>query len=257
MDGVISDPLIASADTDSISDTSDDPLPEFDNKLREPLFANVLSVHQSEVDFNKERKRAGWWVGACGLFCSALSSFALVVVVIYHQPQIQYREIDPTTGLIRASHSAKDAPTYFPEQTIHRYIAEYVELRNHFVWQDEPNIDHRVKIMSSAEEQKNYADEKKKTDLGAKYGMAGFSRVVSIDTNSFLRRGVGKDKTLEYDVQFIKGEVFARAPNTPVETHMTARILFQFHPEAKMSDRDRLNNEAGMMVISYHDSPDR
>jgi hypothetical protein len=37
---------------------------------------------------------------------------------------------------------------------------------------------------------------------------------------------------------------------------MTARIVFQMHPELLMNDQDRLDNEAGLMVISYNSAAD-
>jgi type IV secretory pathway component VirB8 len=57
-------------------------------------------------------------------------------------------------------------------------------------------------------------------------------------------------------VQFVKSEVLASNLTHPVDTRMTARMVFQFHPELLMSDQDRLANESGLMVIAYNANPD-
>jgi type IV secretory pathway component VirB8 len=108
--------------------------------------------------------------------------------------------------------------------------------------------------MSAPAEQTRYAAEREKDSPARKYGTEGYSRVVRFI--AFTKRAQGTDKTLEYDVQFVKGEVLAGNPAQPHETRMTARLAFQMHPELPMNEQDRLDNEAGMMVISYNASAD-
>jgi type IV secretion system protein VirB8 len=183
-----------------------------------------------------------------------LGMTAGVVIAVYHQPQIRYTQVDDASGVVRESYGAPDAPEHFGEQVIRHYLWEYVTLRERFVWAMDPETDRRVKLMSAPAEQVRYAAEREKEAPGSKYGINGYARVVRFA--ALTLRGKGKDKTLEYDVQFVKGEVTASNPNAAMETHMTARIIFAFHPELPMSAADRLDNEPGLMVISYVSTSD-
>jgi type IV secretion system protein VirB8 len=222
--------------------------------IREPLFANIIAAQRAEEQYNAERSRAVWWIGGIATALIVLLAAALVVVVVYHRPVVRYTEIDDASGVIRESWGATDAPDHFNDRVVRHYLAEYIGLRERFVWQMDPETDHRVKLMSAPAEQARYAEDKAKADPATKYGMSGYARVLKFV--AFTPRGKGRDKTLEYDVQFIKGEVLSNNLQKPVETHITARIVFQFHPEISMSDQDRLDNESGLFVISYNSSAD-
>lgn len=225
--------------------------------LREHLFKASVSAHKAEQEYNRTLSKAGWWVGGIGAGIGVLGMTAAVACMIWLTPRVVYRTIDLGTGIISESFGAKDAPAHFNERVIRHYIAGYIENREQFVWQTDPSTDHLVKLMSAPAEQQRYADEKAKLNAGERYGLTGYARVKKfvwwkpIDTSS------ARDKTLEYDVQFIKTEVLASDPSRTVDTRETARIIFQFHPELPVpSDQDRLDNEAGLMVINYHADAD-
>jgi type IV secretory pathway component VirB8 len=160
-----------------------------------------------------------------------------------------YTQIDDSSGVVRESFGATDAPDHFSDRVVKHYLAEYVQLRERFVWALDSQTDHRIKLMSSPAEQARYANDRDKDAPGSKYGVNGYARVINFV--AFTLRGKGKDKVMEYDVQFVRGEILANNPNSALETRMTARIIFAFHPELSMNDQDRLDNEAGLYVISY------
>lgn len=222
--------------------------------IREPLFANIIAAQRAEEQYNAERSRAGWWIGGIGAVIGLLGIGAATAIAVYQKPVVRYTEIDDASGVIRESLGATDAPDHFNDRVVRHYLAEYVGLRERFVWQMDPETDHRVKLMSAPAEQVRYADEKAKSNPATKYGMSGYARVLKFV--AFTPRGKGRDKTLEYDVQFVKGAVLTTNLTKPVETRMTGRVVFQFHPELEMSDQDRLDNESGLMVISYNSSAD-
>lgn len=226
--------------------------------IREPIFRDVLAAHHAEARFNDERSRVGWWIGGIGAGFGALGMLTALVVAVSHQPQVRYTTINSDDGIIRESYGAKDAPNHFSEQVIRRALRDYNDYRQRFVWQLDPETDHHVKMLSTPEEQVRYADERAKQDPGKRYGTTGYARVIRYPGNetAFTRRAKGKDGTLEYEVRFVKGEVLASEPTRPIETRWTARIDFQFHPELKMPDQDRLVNETGLMVISYNATED-
>jgi type IV secretion system protein VirB8 len=193
-------------------------------------------------------------VGAAGAVIGVLGVATAAAVAVSHAPTVRYTEIDDASGVIRESFGAQDAPSHFNERVLRHYIAEYIELRERFVWQLDPETDHRVKLMSSPDEQRRYASDRSKSDPAGRYGMHGYARVTKFV--SFTPRGKGRDGTLEYDVQFVKSEVLAADLSRVVTTRQTARIGFQMHPELPMNDQDRLNNESGMMTVVYNASPD-
>lgn len=242
-----------------MNDMSDDllltPPDERVSAIRDGLFHDVIAAHRAADVYNRERSRAGWWVGGIGAAIGVLGLLTATAVAIAHKPQVRYTEIDDSSGVIHESFGAKDAPDHYPDRTINHYLAEYIDLRERFVWQIDPQTDHRVKLMSAPAEQVRYQADKDKTDPATKYGMNGYARVVQFIPNSFKRRSKGKDKTFEYDVQFIKGELLSNT-NDPKTIHMTARIVFQMHPELSMNDQDILDNESGLYVISYNSSAD-
>lgn len=234
------DLLLTTADKRSVAD-------------RDVIFHDVIAAHKAEQYYNKERSRAGWWTGCIGAAIGLAGVLSAAVVAIAHKPVVRYTEINTDTGVIRESIGAADAPDHFNERVVRHYLGEYVAAQEEYVWQLDPTIDHRVKLMSTPQEQARYAERRIKDNLGSKYGMIGYSRVVR--WGDFNLHAKGADKTLEYDVQFIKGEVLANT-TIPKETRMTARIVFQFHPELSMNSQDRIDNEAGLMVIHYSSSAD-
>jgi type IV secretory pathway component VirB8 len=228
------------------------PDPEFVG-VREQIFHEVIAAHTAADRFARERWRAGWWVGGIGATIGLVASCAMMVVVAYHRPQIRYREIDPVSGVIRASYPAADAPRHFNTQVIQHYLSEYISARESFVWQIDAVLDHRIKIMSSPEEQRRYQMDREKRNPGKLYGAIGYARV----TRWIGWRQAGKEKnTYEYEVQFELGELLAADPTRAREVRKTARIVFEFHPELMMSEADRIDNEAGLVVFFYNSSED-
>lgn len=222
--------------------------------LRDTVFNDVIAAHKAEDYYNRERSRAGWWIGGFGAAVGVIGVLSAAVVAVSHQPVVRYTEVDNASGVIRPSYSAKDAPEHFSDRVIKHYLAEYVELRERFVWAMDPETDHRVKIMSAPAEQVRYEADRSKDNPAVRYGMIGYARVTRFI--AFTQRAKGKDKTFEYDVQFVKSEILSSNPNAPTETRMTARVIFQIHPEILMNDQDRLANEVGLMVLSYSATAD-
>jgi type IV secretory pathway component VirB8 len=222
--------------------------------LREPIFHDVLSAHRAEMRFNDERSRAGWWVGGIGAGLAVILAITTAAIAIGHQPQVRYTVINAEDGIIRESVGPKDAPQYYSEQVIRHALKDYNDHRQRFVWQLDPETYHHVAMLSSPDEQLRYDEERQKQKPGERYGTMGYSKVIrypGVDAD-FRRRAKGKDGTLEYEFQFVKGEVLAANPTIPVETKWTVRMIFQFHPELKMKDQDRLDNESGLRVIFYN-----
>ena len=224
------------------------------SSVRDELFHDVIAAHKAADVFNRERSRAGWRVGGIGAAIGVLGMAAATAMSIYAKPVRIYTEIDDASGVIHDSYGAKDAPAHFNERVIDHYLAEYVGLRERFIWQVDAQTDHRVKIMSSPAEQSRYAAARLADDPAVRYGVTGYAGVTRFV--AFTGRAKGKDDTLEYDVQFVKSELLAADSSRIKTSRMTARVLFQMHPELPMGDQDRLDNEAGMMVFAYNSSSD-
>jgi type IV secretory pathway component VirB8 len=241
-----------------VNDASDDMLlpPPGDqfSGLRDAIFHDVIAAHEAEQYYNRERSRAGWWVGGIGAALGVLGVCAATVMAVCARPAVRYTEIDDSSGVVRESFGAKDAPDHFNDRVTNHYLREYIGLRESFVWQMDPETDHRVKLMSSPGEQRRYQADRDANPPADRYGMSGYARVTH--WTAFTLRAKGKDRALEYDVQFVKGELLAGNTGQVRTTHMTARIVFAFHPELPMNDQDRLDDESGLMVLSYNASAD-
>jgi type IV secretory pathway component VirB8 len=231
------------------------PADERISEIRDGIFQDVIDNHAAEKAFNHKIKLQDRLFGKFGMSVGVLGIVAATAMAIYERPVAVYRDIDNSEGVIHPSYGAKDAPDHFSDRVINHYLAEFISLRERFVWQMDSEIDQRVKLMSSPDEQKRYQADRDSGNPLEKYGMNGYSRITWFDPNGFKIRAKGKDKTMEYDVQFVKSELLAGA-NQITSAHMTARIIFQMHPELLESDQDRLDNEAGMYVVSYNSSKD-
>jgi type IV secretory pathway component VirB8 len=228
--------------------------PDDEAKLRDPVFNDVLSAHEARVAANRATQAWAWRIAGGGMLMGLIGVAAVALAVIISKPDVRYDVIDPQSGIIHPSFGAKDAPNQFSERVIDHYLAEYISNRETWVRQLDPLVFHTVAIMSATDEQKRYAAERLKDNPQEKYGQDGYSRIVRFldpSAGGFHRITKGKDGTFEYDVQFLKGEVLAADPGKPVETWETARIVFQLHPQLAMSEPDRLQNEAGLYVLSY------
>jgi type IV secretion system protein VirB8 len=233
-----------------MSDVTLPPVDPIVATVREPVFIDVTRNHQREEEIERKHNRYGWWAAAAFGVIGVLGMASSTAAIIYFTPQVRYTVIDKATGMVEESFGAKDAPAHFPERTIEGAVADYVKLRERFVWQLDSETFHKVTLMSSPDEQKRYAEERTKDDPGKLYGMTGYARVTNIETPRKV--GEGKDKTLEYDVHFTKTALLAANMTKPVVEHLTAHIGFQFHPELPTrSKQDRLDNESGLYVVYY------
>lgn len=223
--------------------------------IRKAVFPEVVSYHQAEQRIERGWYRAGWWVGAAGAAVGVLGMACAAAAMLYLKPVVRYTTIDTTTGIIRDSFGAADAPQHFSETVIERALADYINLRERFVWQLDPVSFHLVTLMSSPEEQKRYVADRAREDPAHVYGMNGYARVTHFYP-PFKRRGAGRDGTLEYEVHFDKSAVTAANPGKVETKRMTVYIAFQFHPELAMNDQDRLANETGLYVVSYNPTAD-
>lgn len=238
-----------------MSDVALPPVDPIVADMREPLFGSVTRMHQREEQAAASLSRAGWWVGGIGAGIGVLGMTCLTAALIYITPPVRYTVIDKQTGVIEESFGAKDAPAHFSQRVIEHYLAEYVRLREQWVWQLDPQTYHRVAIMSSPDEQKRYVAERAKENPGKLYGQDGYARV-DVDPH-MVPHAKGRDGTLEYDVRFTKTALLATNPGKPVTTREVAHVSFQFHPELPMaSQQDRIDNEAGLYVVFYSKSTD-
>ena len=60
--------------------------------------------------------------------------------------------------------------------------------------------------------------------------------------------GTETNKTYRYQIRYERTEVLNGKEKRP---HYTANLSFQFHPELKETDADRLLNETGFQAISF------
>ena len=90
-----------------------EPTDERMSEIRDGIFHDVIAARNAERAYNRERSRAGWWVGGIGAAIGVLACGALTAVAIYAKPVRIYTVIDSAAGVIYDSYGAQDAPAHF------------------------------------------------------------------------------------------------------------------------------------------------
>lgn len=86
-----------------------EPTDERMSEIRDGIFHDVIAARNAERAYNRERSRAGWWVGGIGAAIGVLACGALTAVAIYAKPVRIYTVIDSAAGVIYDSYGAQDA----------------------------------------------------------------------------------------------------------------------------------------------------
>jgi len=215
-------------------------------------FRQVMNLHAERALLGRQAVVAGWVVGAAGFGCLVASIYGWVTILPLKTVEHRFWFVDHATGIISQPVSLQDAPSQFSEETDRHYLKLYIRAREEWVPEDDRDNDHRVKIMSRADEQERYeAWRKLPTSPLRDVGAGGH---VSIANFRFHRSDDGKGPTRVYVAQYDRvvwrgqGKEFAQA--------WSAKIDFQWKADLPMSPADRDDNPGGMQVVSYSADPD-
>jgi type IV secretion system protein VirB8 len=219
---------------------------------KEAHFAEAQSYAAEMTEMARAARRAGWIVGSIGVAIGVVGVVCAATAFPLKRTQVQFIEVDRSTGYVGPSLGPTDAPRLFNQQTADHYLRDYIEAREGYVPETDDLMFHKAAIMSAPDEQVRYAAWRKSPLSSANVlGRTGYVRVENFHMSLL---GKGTAKTLVYLVRFDRVEV--RGGQVEPMQPWSATVQFQWHPELPMNAQDRLLNSAGMQVIAYQAQPD-
>jgi len=220
------------------------------------LFYQAAIARQAEIEKGAKAVRLhGLIFGTCSLLVAAIATTS-AAAVYFKTPvpnPMGYALIDATSGAIVRPVPTKDAPSLYPESVRLRAIRDFIVACESYVPQTWREIDwHSCMIHSAPDEQK-----RRDADIGQYgpryprnvFGPTGWAMPTTF--LAFVKEGeIGTEtnKTYRYQIRYERTEVLNGKETRP---HYTANLSFQFHPELKETDADRLLNETGFQAISF------
>ena len=227
---------------------------------REDFYKAILDRRQAARRDSMAVRRLGLIGGVGGAAVGLLGVLAALVVYVKTPvpPPPGYVLIDKQTGVLEKAVAAEDAPRFFPETVRERALADYISACESYVPETFARLDyHACMVMSAPAEQK-----RREADIGVKgtrypptvYGPNGWAKPSAFYAFTFLGTTGGEpNQTFHYQVRY---ELTRVSMNTEAKPRYTARIDFSFHPELKISPRDRLINPTGLQVVAYSTTQD-
>ena len=216
-------------------------------------YFNEVASYSSEIMLAARRARStGWLVGAIGTAVGVLGILSAASLFPLKRTEVQFFEVDRSTGYIGASLAATDAPRLFSQQTAYHALRDYVDAREGYVPETDDLMFHKAAIMSAPDEQQRYAA-MRKAPLSPPNAL-GRTGYVRIDNFHISQIGSGKGQTFVYLARFDR--VVVRGGQAEPVEHWSATIQFQWHPELPMSAQDRLINPGGFQAVAYQAQPD-
>jgi type IV secretory pathway component VirB8 len=213
---------------------------------RQSHYGDVLSFYGDRERTKRRLNNCGWVVGAVGIVCMTASAIGWTVMLPLKTVDVEYREIDHETGTIRGGVHADQAAALFGPKEAQHFLQQYIDVREGY----DPNTDKRhwdvVQEMSSPEVFTEYAAWRK-SDLSPvkQLGTQGHVNISAADFSPH-----GKDgETYEYTVRYRRQEVREDAVG-PVKPYSTV-VAFQWHPKAKQSVQEEIDNPGGFVVVAY------
>lgn len=221
-------------------------------EARQHYFDEVASYSSELARTARRARNAGWIVGAIGTAAGVAGIVSAATLFPLKRTEVQFFEVDKSTGYIGSSLAATDAPRLFSEQTAYHALRDYVDAREGYVPETDDLMFHKAAVMSSPDEQQRYAA-MRKAPLSPPnvLGRTGYARVDDFHISPI---GSGKAHTFVYLVRFDR--VVVRGGQAQPTEHWSATIEFQWHPELPMSAQDRLVNPGGFQAIAYQAQPD-
>jgi type IV secretory pathway component VirB8 len=231
------------------------PSDELSDASREAFYKAALERRESAERDTRMMGRYGLIFGA-GCLVMGIIGMASGLVAYMKTPVPAppgYIMMDRSTGWIDQPIAAKDAPRLFSETVRERAMRDFIVACESYVPQTWTKLDyHACMIQASPDEQKRRA-----ADIGLNgphypvsiFGAAGWA--MPTDFLSFVKLGaIGAvpNQTFSYQVRYARTEVTNGRETRP---RYTAMLTFQFHPELKIGNADRLINPSGLQVISF------
>lgn len=229
---------------------------------RDAFYEAVLTRQQGVLTDAAAVRRVGLLYGTAGLTVGVLGVLAALTVYVKTPvpPLPGYILVNSTDGTITQPVSAVRAPAIFPEVTKEVALRAFVTACESYVPETFLLIDwHACMIMATPDEQKIIASDigpKGQRDPAAIFTGPGKPQATITKFTEFRKTGeagVPPNQTYHYQVRYERLEVINGKERRP---HYTAQVYFQFHPELRETQNDRLLNPYGLQVVSFSTTPD-
>ena len=197
----------------------------------------------------KSEKRA-WIVAAAALVVALCAVGALAALTPFKTVQPFVVRVDNSTGIVDVISALNEGKTTYDEAVSKYFLAKYVILREHWLYETHKEDYQTIGLLSNAEEQKGYAEfMNPRVTPRSPLNLFGESAEVKVGIKniSFINDQVAM-------VRYTK--TVERSGERGIPTHWVATFPFTYFP-APMKEKDRLINPLGFQVIGgYRNDPE-
>lgn len=179
-------------------------------------------------------------------------AIAVAFLVFKDNKELVLIRVDNTTGYAEVLSRVTDEDLTADEALGKFFASRYVSLREQYVYGSVQEDYRLVQLYSGKDEQQKYLAFWSREDApDAKYE-ENFSVKIDIISISITR---ATDDFKEATIRFKKNILDLRSMKLSEEYH-TARLIYDFTPEDKITDRNRLDNPLGFKVEDYQVTQD-
>lgn len=116
---------------------------------KEAHFADVRSYAAEMTEMARAARRVGWIVGSVGVAVGVVGIVCAATAFPLKHTEVQFIEVDRSTGYVGPSLGPSDAPKLFGQQTADHYLRDYIEAREGYVPETDDLMFHKAAIMSA------------------------------------------------------------------------------------------------------------
>src|SRR4051794_10696783 len=112
-------------------------------------FAEARSYAAEMAAMARAARRAGGIVGSVGVMVGVIGVVCAATAFPLKHTEVQFIEVDRSTGYVGASLGPTDAPKLFTQQTAYHYLRDYIEAREGYVPETDDLMFHKAAVMSA------------------------------------------------------------------------------------------------------------
>ncbi len=218
------------------------------------FFEQIDGLEMDYVRANQKSTKRAWRVAGVAVSVALLEGFAIASLAPIHTVEWRLLRVDNAGPVDVVTTLDKTGQVLTLNDANARYfLSQYVRMRESYIVPEMSYNVHAVGLMSSqvTGEQQRYNESVKVSNPNSPQKLFGNDgrEVVTIESVSILDKDPSGKWLGQAD---FSREDYKDKSGVADRTHWRATIGFEFHPEAKMKDSDRLINPLGLQIMSYH-----
>lgn len=205
---------------------------------------------ERDIIVNIQRsKKLAWIIGSMFFLYSLALTLAFVVLLPLKEKQPYVIRIDNNTGYTDIIPSLTDQ-TFTPDEALDRFwIANYVELREKYVYETLQQDYERVQLYGSQNVNRQYLDYFKSNDAPHKlYGSNSSIEVKILSINLGESTGEELTKTAIVRAELTKRNLLT---NEKKLKRIFITVSYDYNPNIELSLKHRTTNPLGFRILSY------